>query len=333
MFTLIIGITLWYLTGLIFNRQNIYYAFDKRATLPLRGILALLIVLHHFRILYPEDYWCLSDLGFVGAPVCSVFFFLSGYGLMTSFWVDPISSLRNFPTKRILKLAPPMVLVILLNVFIHMIEDLFNAGSVANVFEYSKYIFMPHFWFVIVLMGCYFIFYFSSRLLKKPIHILISVGIIIGLYCILMSNIDDYATFWWVSTPGFFVGMCVVFIEKKKYMLHSTSSHVFSILLIAISSIYYVIGFYNNILPIWGLQYICLLPIMVFVCTLQLPIYSNCVLNYMGKLSYEIYLVHVTVLITLRPLIENNLIFLISTLIVTILLSKVIYKISDCCHA
>lgn len=334
MFTLVIGITFWYLIGLIFNRHNIQYPFDKKNTLPLRGILATLIVLHHFQILYSEDYPWLSDLGFVGAPVCSVFFFLSGYGLMKSRLINPISSSKNFLSKRIIKLAPPMVLVILLNIFMHIIKNHSSVNSIEDeLIKYGNYIFMPHLWFVIVLMGCYFTFYYSTQIFKNPFHILISVGILIGLYCVLMSNINSYRAFWWVSTPGFWLGMLIAFWGHKKHALHSISWHIFSILLIVISNIYYIIGYYNNILPLWGLQYICILPIMVFICTLQLPIYSNCILNYMGKLSYEIYLVHVLVMQTLRPLLENSFIFTISTLIITILLSKVIYKTSNYYYA
>lgn len=334
MFTLVIGITLWYLTGLVCNRHNIQYPFDKKTTLPLRGILATLIVLHHFQILYPEEYTWLSDFGFIGAPVCSVFFFLSGYGLMKSWLINPISLSKNFISKRIIKLAPPMALVILLNIFIHIIKNHSSVNSIEDeLIKYGNYIFMPHLWFVIVLMGCYFTFYYSTKLFKNPFYILISVGIIVGLYCVLMSNIDSIETFWWVSTPGFLGGMCVTVFEYNKNVLHSIFWHVFSILLIIVSSTYYVIGYYDNILPVWGLQFICLLPIMVYICTIQQPVYSNSILNYMGKLSYEIYLVHVLVMQTLHPLIENNFILIFMTFVVTILLSKLIYNISNYYYA
>ena len=57
--------------------------FGRGKVFPLKGILAVLIVLHHLTyeikspLLQPFHSW--------GAPIVSVFFFISGYGLMTSY--------------------------------------------------------------------------------------------------------------------------------------------------------------------------------------------------------------------------------------------------------
>jgi membrane-bound acyltransferase YfiQ involved in biofilm formation len=56
-----------------------FHCFDVNATLPLRGLLAILIVCHHI-----GQHFSNIQTG-IGTILVSMFFFISGYGLMVSY--------------------------------------------------------------------------------------------------------------------------------------------------------------------------------------------------------------------------------------------------------
>ena len=88
--------------------------FSKQATVPLRGLLATGIVLHHLSLRLveasPDCSWIWSQFSFWGAPIVAVFFFLSGYGLMVSLITKGQKYLDGFLKKRLLKIVLPLVL-------------------------------------------------------------------------------------------------------------------------------------------------------------------------------------------------------------------------------
>ncbi len=88
--------------------------FSVEALMPLRGVLAVFIVLHHC-VLRTDGAgadvpWVLSQFSFMGAPVVAVFFFLSGYGLTRSLKCKGEAYLHGFLHKRLSKILIPLVL-------------------------------------------------------------------------------------------------------------------------------------------------------------------------------------------------------------------------------
>ena len=57
--------------------------FDTRATLPVRGLAALLIVLYHVSLNVPESRF-LNLFSGTGALLVSIFLFISGYGPLSA---------------------------------------------------------------------------------------------------------------------------------------------------------------------------------------------------------------------------------------------------------
>ena len=79
-------------TKKIFESPSYTYNFDISTTLPLRGILAVSIIIHHITKEYDFSI-LISDINIspinifqsMGASIVAVFFFLSGYGLAHSY--------------------------------------------------------------------------------------------------------------------------------------------------------------------------------------------------------------------------------------------------------
>lgn len=68
----------------IFYRKDEFAPFDLAHTLPLRGILATLVVLGHLDDVISGQTKILMPFH-MATPAVAVFFFMSGYGLMLSF--------------------------------------------------------------------------------------------------------------------------------------------------------------------------------------------------------------------------------------------------------
>lgn len=91
--------------------------FDVANTLPIRGILALLIICDHIGFEFFDTPMSLFVL--FGPLVVSLFFFFSGYGLMTSYMRKGPDYLKGFFVKRFGKLVPQFVLLsIICGIFI-----------------------------------------------------------------------------------------------------------------------------------------------------------------------------------------------------------------------
>lgn len=98
MLLFVICLSILYLLTLLRRRQS--DIFIKEKTIPLKGLLAILIVIHHLSLyidhkaLYPFQCW--------GAPIVSLFFFVSGYGLMKSYMKNGKVYLLQFIANRVL---------------------------------------------------------------------------------------------------------------------------------------------------------------------------------------------------------------------------------------
>ena len=137
----------------IFKNRN-DEGFSKDATLPLRGVLALCIVLHHLslRLMYmiPEaSFFNLSEFIKWGEPIVSVFFFMSGYGLIKSFLKKGTNYLDGFLTGRLSKIMIPYIICCVLYIP-------FNNNNLSSILGNVEKR-LPFFAFILV---CYYHIYF-----------------------------------------------------------------------------------------------------------------------------------------------------------------------------
>ena len=125
----------------------------------LKGIMAICVVLHH---LSQQTHSILIFLDF-GAIAVGCFFFISGYGLYTSYEKKGKAYLMDFPQKRFKKLIIPFILVIclyqlwlfVLNVSKGISFDDLSVGHVNAILPYS--------WYIFVIIIFYFTFYFAFK--------------------------------------------------------------------------------------------------------------------------------------------------------------------------
>lgn len=139
----------------------------------LRGALAIEIILGHTygKIKGTEILYFNSK---IGVWVVGLFFFLSGYGLMTSLHKKQ-GYLDKFITHRILRIVRPVIIVFFLERIYNSGFSIKNIESIFNFFknmltEFIFYIFND--WFVCEIIVIYFIWYFLYKFLNEKRHFL-----------------------------------------------------------------------------------------------------------------------------------------------------------------
>lgn len=142
----------------IFHRKEEYALFDISHTLPLRGILAILVVLCHLDTVVSAQTKILMPFH-MATPAVAVFFFMSGYGLMLSFTKKGCSYLQNFILKASIKLLMPLLATTCLYQGLLFILGDFSFEKI--LIDLASGIETPliHSWYVYALFLFYLLYY------------------------------------------------------------------------------------------------------------------------------------------------------------------------------
>ena len=309
-------------------------SFSKEATLPLRGLLALLIVLHHLsqRLTYmiPEESVVnyLRDFNCWGVPVVSVFFFMSGYGIMKSYQRRGKDYLNNFFSGRLCKIMIPFIICCL--VYIPL-----NHNTISSIFSLDTWKIdcplLPSSWFVIAILCQYLIFYIAARVIDNIKGTIIAAWIFSTMLMFLLDGMG-FKSFWWQSLISFNLGMSVSYHENylRRYMLSKK-------LLIICFCLVLISLFLNDIIGYqmkWSfLLFVTLLPFFIWQLICNCKIHNTIVLDFIGKISYEVYLVHGAILGFLFDSIGGHPILLIvSTYVISLICAYALYNLSRIIH-
>lgn len=95
-----------FIAAAAFRRKGALYNFDSKATVPLRGLLAIGIILHHLSLTYQFNE-CINAFRIspvfyfreMGGPIVAIFFLITGYGLSKSLQTKGTSYLSGFLKK------------------------------------------------------------------------------------------------------------------------------------------------------------------------------------------------------------------------------------------
>lgn len=181
---------------------------SKEYTTSLRGVCALAIMLCHIRI---TNFAPLNVFNYLGNPIVGIFFFLSGYGMLTRIKQIGIDNYMNgFILKRCVPLFVEYIFVWIFN-FVCMF-------LVSGNFNFLKEIITPHSWFIIMIEVLYIVFYIGYKLFKDNLKGLIIFVTIFELAVIIALSAFGVDECWYLSLLCFSGGMIysVVNLNEKK---------------------------------------------------------------------------------------------------------------------
>lgn len=334
---------------LLINRTGVFENLDKVKTLELKGFAILLVVFLHIssRLLSINNYYH-GEFG------VDIFVILSGMGVTFSY-LSSNRTLNNFIKSRVIKIFPAywitLVIIFIINKYVmNMQIDIKDYiihffGLQAYTLRYF-YTIGDQLWYMSLILTLYILFIIISKyIIEYDVETILKMGISFSIvawsYFRITDNIQG-EIFFAPRVMGFFFGICIALLIKQSYLKIKLDIGICFLVLIQIYLMFNRGIPFNY--PLAGLM------IMIIYIRITLIFNHSMILKYIrtclysiGKYSYEIYLIHFLLMITLNDFILKNLfevqsiknsyiiiggmISFLITIIISVILNKIISTI------
>jgi peptidoglycan/LPS O-acetylase OafA/YrhL len=276
-----------------------FHPFDVAHTMPLRGILALLVVACHMQIFFPVHH--ANVFQYTGVSSVAVFFFISGYGLMKSFLSKGERYLQGFLPKRFGKILPLLICLSVVNSALRMWHNHETLGYIFGGIGIPAQRPLNFSWFMYAISYVYLVFYVAARWGKNGKSVIrwmtIAVILYIGAWYLKPFM---HINHWYTAIISVVSGLVVAYHEpqlQRWIVKHKVVTLVMLLLTYALVKVtaglvqpssrvselriaYPLLNYYN-----W-------LPFFVLLVVYTLGMTQNKVLYFLGQISMEIYLFH-----------------------------------------
>lgn len=271
-------------------------AFNLKNTLPLRGALALSILSFHTSLLLKPQTPILANIiheirGW-SIMVVAGFFFMTGYGLITSIKAKGADYLHGFLSKRITKLLPAFIITSILI----EIENLGKGDLTLDTLLADLQHGPGYSWYVYAIVIFYILFklIFSLTRNQSPSAITWKIWIytIVVLALIYVAeHILHWATHYYASSFAVILGMFYAHYEHHIKHIYERFPLLSAFIFTCLIFLLYVLHTKSST-PV---AYRCiqnLLPIALVFIIYSIGKTKSPVLSFLGSISYEIYLSH-----------------------------------------
>lgn len=316
MFLFVACILFLYVAG-FFSVETVGISKDKSAAL--KSIMAILIVLHHLSLQGIPFLWMFHSWG---APIVSIFLFLSGYGLMKSLCLKGKMYLSDFFRHRLFK---SIIIPFLVAWTIYRILNMVNAPCFS--LELKELIFngitvLPHSWFIFAILCFYIFFYVSYKFLPNRLCFvaLMALFILFEVWC----QYRHYDRCWYISAFSFPTGL--FFGKYESYIIEYFKSNMIYAIMIPVNLIIIALCVYMKMEPAYLFVYI-LIPMIFAVLLLRVKIEKFLTfraIRFLSTVSFEIYLSQGISMCILRGpffYLKSDYIYVILTLFLTIMIA------------
>lgn len=297
-------------------------------TLPIRGICAIEIVLGHLGIAMSNQL-ILFPFRKAGILVVGIFFFLSGYGLLYNLERRD-NYFKGFLQKRMNSIFIPVILVQIIYILL-----LSNSKMLETFGDLTfKSFFKSINWFVWEIVGFYFLFYLLYRGLKIYVATILltflCVIFVISCYALRISNP------WYGSTFCFPLGIIVATQRNKVSQWCNKKIKikllVLSIILLGCFAVFFKLPEHNIIGAVFARNVASLIFVVIIVVVIEKVHLGNVVSYYLGKISYQIYLIHPLVILAYRSkliYLHNDVLYAFVVIVTSVFLANIIYEIGS----
>lgn len=308
----------------LFTKDN-HRLYEKRNLTDLvKWIAAIAVVISHLYTFYMHSPTLATECRF-GSLSVSIFFFLSGYGLICNYNLKGEKYLKGFLIHRIGKVIIPLLTAYA--IYIPLLKIISNRGGVTEAIQslFSTNPLLPYSWYVTEIVLLYLLFYITMRFVPKYKIITLSLIII----CMMLGMLLTKFPHWWINaTPCFIIGMwycqyeCAIIKQIGKVKIWNLL-----LLIILFFCIYRLDIIQNNVqfLARWRYTYasyyiVNYLFILLAVYILQ-GVHNIKKLKVKRNCYYEIYLIQGSVFLLLNTIIDDKTLFFVLAIIVTLIFS------------
>lgn len=270
-----------------------------------KGFFALIVILHHIsqRVsigTLPPDF---TRVGYLAV---AVFLFLSGYGLQKQNLKKPDYS-NGFLLKRIPAILIPYVIMTFVYWLIYtLLGDVRSFATIWHNFIANGDPIVWFSWYVVCILYFYITFYILMKIFKTN-----RVGTVFGsiVFCALYIFICQKLGFelWWYQTSFVFV-LGIAFSSYEESIIKFIKKYYVAVLLFSLAffvvlakhkwEIYWLVpSLETELLLVAVLSFLFL--VSFFTLSLKLKT-DNKILDFLGKISFEIYMVQGALMLVLR---------------------------------
>ena len=287
-----------------------------------RGILAIIVVLSHMEL---TTFNYFNGFGIIGV---SGFFFLSGYCLFeglknTANYLKGI----NFIFKRLITVLIPYYICLIL--YIAILHNNFNLTTIIQSILLVNYTVVSYSWYVAVILIFYLAFYIIFKFSRNIKHGII-IFLIFNLIYMIIAKIIVQQRYIFCSSYCFSLGLLYsYYIKDINKILKNINIKILFLVTTIIFTIYLMLNFKFNFNSAFETLYTLGLPAIFtiwFLLFFSIFNFGNKFNLFLGKISYEIYLLQGLVFNVLKTYfhIQNDWIFIIFSLIIITILSLII---------
>ncbi len=315
------------------KKYNSEFLGIKNAT-AMKGLAVILVILNHISE-GMENPGILTPFRYLGEFAVDIFLFFSGYGLMVSY-NSKNDYLQSFWSKRILKVLIPFITANIVFILMHIINKEFFSTREIFFYVFGIRLIDSFKWYVINIIFLYICFYFSFKYIKSKTLAIIALGTLIMIYNVV-CRMENKGIWWYDANHCFFIGILVGQNVNSIYNFIKKNYKIALTTMILIFLIFFIIEIKTEgiLLEIVALGTFNLILLMLLM---KISI-ENRLLFFLGRISYEIYLIH---RITLDLFIGiNKYEYIILCIIISVILAYIfniicrflynnIYSILDC---
>lgn len=304
-----------------------------------RGICALLVVYSHLALVITSNSVELKLFGHVGWMAVSIFFFLSGYGLLKQYMQNRAYRFQ-FLQKRLPRILFPFLLVTFLYIVVCSCTGKTYSWQEVVLSFLTGFPLLPFAWYIVVILFFYVCFYVLINLCKEHyMRIFVGMGLCYTcwiVYCLLTKR----PHVWWRTGSAFLTGMWWALQQGNIERFLSFHYWVKLAVLFTIGGVVYISGkyvwriFYAMQQDNWVFLVTCVYGAILFpLVTVGMSMkwhFGNKYLRFLGEISLEIYLLQGVWMQLLRNpkiYISNDAYCSIGVLVGTICSSYVIHQI------
>ena len=301
---------------------------SKKQTTAINGLFVVLVFFRHFSQyieLGRQDLFFQKIDTLLGQLIVVPFLFYSGYGIMFSIMKKGLEYINEFPKKRFQKVWCSFVIAVLLFDLVNLVFDNYKNYDYKTVLlAFTGWTSVGNSnWYVFAVLCLYLFTYIAFKMFSiSYIKSVFLIFIMSGFYIILLYQIKES---WWYNTIiAYPVGMLYGLLKERveNFIQKDIKKYIITILIIITLELimFKCSGFIAYELKV--ILFICI----VIMITMKMQI-GNKMLSFLGKYTFEIYILQRIPMIVLVEYTDNTYLFFILTFMLTLFMAIMFHKI------
>lgn len=302
--------------------------FSKEYSMSLKGMLSIIIVIHHYSLSSLFDESVLQTFyRMIGYPCVAVFFFISGYGIAYSF-----KNKENYGQRFVKDKIWNIVLPYMVSTCVYFTARVAWGGGkneIRIIVDDMKrgLPVSANSWYIVVILILYLFYFFSYKLREPFYHI--CVGLFCIIYFFIMKDFLKWPTNWFGTFFCFFIGVDFLKLSNK---FECSKRRRCMLFLGFLSSFSFTLIYQNTEAWLYFeiLGSVCIVLFSYFISTI-IAFKNNSLLEKIGKYSLYIYLYHGLAIQVINKLFPSKWIYLNCFLVVffSVIGGKCIYTLHN----